>query len=224
MNSHQVRALLNEALITLEAARDELRDLDAAIGDGDLGVTVTEGSRAIRRDLAALDKDASLADVLRQAAKSFANANPSTMAALVATGLLAGARAISETADLDQRACAEMLDAATSAIQARGGAELGDKTLLDALAPTLDVLRNSDAEPAFVLKQMVASAQEAVESTKALRSKRGRAAWVGERSIGQPDGGATAYLRLLQALERAWEPAIEVAASHEYRTIAGKDS
>jgi dihydroxyacetone kinase-like protein len=195
--------LLADALLTLEASRDELRDLDAAIGDGDLGLTISEGARAIREGIATLAEDATVGDILRSAARSFASANPSTMAALIAAGLMGAARAVGDTAELDRAGALLILETAMSTIAQRGGAELGDKTILDAIDPTLSVLRDSDADDATVLKEMIDAAQAAVTATALLQSRRGRAAWVGERTIGHPDGGATAYLRLLQAIERA---------------------
>lgn len=204
MNATALQALLQDALLTLEAAREELRDLDAAIGDGDLGITVSEGARAARAALSELPADAGIADILRSAARSFAAANPSTMAALVASALLAAAQAVgAQTAELDRRACVSALQAATEAIQRRGGAEPGDKTIVDALLPTLAVLRSEAVNASAVLAAMIAAAQEAVTATTPLQSRRGRAAWVAERTIGHPDGGATAYLRLLQAIQRA---------------------
>ncbi|MDQ1732284.1 MAG: phosphoenolpyruvate---glycerone phosphotransferase subunit DhaL [Pseudonocardiales bacterium] len=203
MKADTLGPLLADALLTLEASRDELRDLDAAIGDGDLGLTISEGARAIREGIATLAEDATVGDILRSAARSFASANPSTMAALIAAGLMGAARAVGDTAELDRAGALLILETAMSTIAQRGGAELGDKTILDAIDPTLSVLRDSDADDATVLKEMIDAAQAAVTATALLQSRRGRAAWVGERTIGHPDGGATAYLRLLQAIERA---------------------
>ncbi|MDT4934805.1 MAG: phosphoenolpyruvate---glycerone phosphotransferase subunit DhaL [Pseudonocardiales bacterium] len=203
MSVHTLRPVLADALLTLEAARDELRDLDAAIGDGDLGITISEGARAIREGLADLGDDATVGTILRTAAQRFATANPSTMSALVAGGLLAASRELGDTDTLDRAGCLTLLETATATIQQRGKAELGDKTILDALVPTIEVLRNAAGDDRTVLKEMIGAAEEAVAATAGLQSQRGRAAWVGERTIGHPDGGATAYLRLLQAIDRA---------------------
>ncbi|MDG4768000.1 DAK2 domain-containing protein [Solwaraspora sp. WMMD406] len=206
MNATDLRLLLDDALRTLEAARDELRDLDAAIGDGDLGITVSDGARAAREGVRSLPDDATPAQTLRIIAQRFASANPSTMSALVAAGLLAGARALGDAPGLDRAGALTLLEAATAAIQARGGAQIGDKTIVDALVPTTEVLRraqNPNDEARGVLAEMIDAARQAVTETAGLQSQRGRAAWVGERTIGHPDGGATAYLRFLQAIERA---------------------
>lgn len=194
-------ALLDATLARLAESREELRDLDAALGDGDLGITVSRGATAIRERLAGLT-DPSPAEVLRVAGTAFASANPSTMAALVGGGLLAGAKVVSDTADLAPDDVVRFARAAADSVKARGKAELGDKTMLDAIIPSVDALEA--AAGGDRLAAMVSAARQAVEDTTPLQSRRGRAAWVGERSAGHPDPGATAYLRLLEALQASW--------------------
>lgn len=201
MNGAGLVAVLDAALANLATSRDELRDLDAALGDGDLGITVAKGCAAVRRELAALT-DPTPAMVLRTAGAAFANANPSTMAALAGGALLAAARTLGTVAELGPEQAIQLARAALDSVAARGKAEVGDKTILDAIAASVQVLETTrDADP---LEPMVAAARAAVEATTPLQSRRGRAAWVGERSAGHPDPGATAYLRLLEALRAAW--------------------
>jgi dihydroxyacetone kinase-like protein len=204
MKGDELRDVLGDALGRLESARDELRDLDAAIGDGDLGITVAGGAAAVREELESASGPATPAEVLRAVAKRFASANPSTMSALVASALLAAAKAIGDTTELDRAAALTVARTAADRIAERGGAQLGDKTLLDALVPSVDALRDAPADAHEALDRMIEAARDGVESTTALQSQRGRAAWVGERSIGHPDGGATAYLRFLESLRAAW--------------------
>lgn len=209
MNGAQLRQLLDGALETLQLARDELRDLDAAIGDGDLGITVAEGAEAAREGLSATAETVTPVQVLRTVAQQFASANPSTMSGLVATALLAGSTVLESAEDLNREGATELLYRAIAKIQERGLAEVGDKTIVDALVPSLQALRSAGPDDRAALAAMTAAAQDAVITTTGLRSRRGRAAWVGERTIGAADGGATAYLRLLQALELAWPAALD---------------
>jgi dihydroxyacetone kinase-like protein len=207
VNGTELVALLDRALEQLAASRDELRDLDAAMGDGDLGITVSKGCEAVRARLPGLD-DPNPATVLRTAGAAVATANPSTMAALAGGALLAAAKAVGEAESIDRRLAAQALDAAEQSIATRGKAGVGDKTILDAIAPSraeLDTGAESDSATAeAVLDAMVAAARSGVAATAGLQSRRGRAAWLGERSIGHPDPGATAYLRLLEALRTCW--------------------
>jgi phosphoenolpyruvate---glycerone phosphotransferase subunit DhaL len=201
----ELRDLLVAAMPDLAGARDELRALDAAIGDGDLGITVAGGAAAIQAALAA-EEPASVAAVLRTAARAFAKANPSTMSALTAAGLLAAARELGEETALDRDASIRLLAAAMAAMAARGGAEPGDKTILDAVQPSLEALRAAPPHSPNALEAMIKAARAGVDSTAQQPSRRGRAAWLGERSAGHPDGGATAYVRFLESLARAWAP------------------
>jgi dihydroxyacetone kinase-like protein len=207
MNTQQLSELIQGAMKELEGAEDELRRLDAAIGDGDLGITVSAGARAVSAELGSAAGFSTAADVLKAAAKKFATANPSTMAALVSTGLLAASRVIGDVTDLDRRTTVRLAEAAALAIQNRGGAERGDKTMLDALLPAVEALGTAPDDAPAALAAMITAASEGVEATRGMQSRRGRAAWVGERSAGQPDGGATAVVRLLQALDAAWPQA-----------------
>lgn len=204
MRAEQLGTVVAAAMDDLRSSRDELRALDAAIGDGDLGITVAEGARAVAAALRGDDVPTQVSGVLRCVARAFAAANPSTISALVAGGLLAAARAIGDREDLDREGALQVLDAAVASIRSRGGAELGDKTILDALVPSGVALASAAADPLAALGAMTAAARTGIEQTIPLRSARGRAAWVGERSIGHPDGGATACLRLLESLQRVW--------------------
>jgi phosphoenolpyruvate---glycerone phosphotransferase subunit DhaL len=205
--------LIQRALQALEESREELRQLDAAIGDGDLGITVGEGARAVREALAGGAGGDSPASLLRASAQKFATANPSTMAALVSAGLLAAAKSVATVEELGRTEVLAAIQAAATVIEQRGGAGLGDKTVLDALLPSIDALRAAGRDDVQALRDMIAAAQNGVRLTQGLQSQRGRAAWVGERSIGQADGGAVAYLRFLQAIEREWPVAPTAAAT-----------
>jgi len=207
MNSPELKLLIEGAMLELEKSREELRELDAAIGDGDLGITVGDGAIAIRRDLQEIGDDISIAGILRSCARSFANANPSTMSALVAAGLLAAAKALGDVNEIDRTSTMTMASVVSETIQSRGGATLGDKTILDALLPSVDALREAKGSAVDALREMINAAETGVVETTGVQSQRGRAAWVGERTVGHADGGATAYLRLLEALLVAFDSA-----------------
>jgi dihydroxyacetone kinase len=198
----ELTALLSPALERLAESRAELRELDAALGDGDLGITVAKGCEAVRAALDGLG-DPSPAEVLRAGAKAFSTANPSTFAALAGGALLAAAKAIGDARDVGHDEAVTIVRAATESVMKRGKAELGDKTVLDALAPSADALERAGGERQEALEAMVAAARRGLEETAASESRRGRASWLQERSAGRPDPGATAYVRFLEALAAA---------------------
>jgi dihydroxyacetone kinase-like protein len=120
------------------------------------------------------------------------------MAALVAGGLLAGSKTWTDVIDITVGDAARFIRAAGDNIAARGKTQLGDKTILDAIIPAADALDGA-ADATSGLETAIAGAERAVVDTTALQSRRGRASWLQERSIGLQDPGATAFLRFLQS-------------------------
>jgi dihydroxyacetone kinase-like protein len=198
VQSRELNDHIRRSLAILTESSDELRDLDQALGDGDLGITVTAGSRAVIAALEDLSDDATPTDIARTCAKAFANANPSTMAALVAGALLSGSRVWEAQRDIGVAEAARFAKAAAESIAQRGKTEVGDKTILDGIAAASAVL-DSDPHPAHVMQEVITAASCAVEETTGLQSRRGRASWLQERSIGLADPGATAFLRFVEA-------------------------
>lgn len=201
MNTRELKKLVTETMSGMQQHAEELRELDAALGDGDLGVTVLSGAKAVISALNDVSDEATPADVAKSCARAFASANPSTMAALVAGALLAGAKVWDRDAVSYQDALL-FADAAAASISTRGKSRVGDKTILDAMAPAIAALKRSRG-PDDGLPAAIEAAHRGVETSKALQSRRGRAAWLQERSIGLADPGATAFLRLLEELASA---------------------
>ncbi|MCR2793517.1 DAK2 domain-containing protein [Microbacterium sp. zg.Y625] len=205
MNAAELNARIRESLAVLIDSADELRELDQALGDGDLGITISAGSTAVIDALEALPAETTPTEIARASAKAFANANPSTMAALVAGALLAGSRVWADVSEITIDDAQRFADAAGTSISQRGKTQLGDKTIYDGLAAVADALVGQvDAEVA--VNAAVRAADDAVERTKGLQSRRGRASWLQERSIGKADPGATALLRFVESW-RATSPA-----------------
>ncbi|WP_322032490.1 DAK2 domain-containing protein [Paraburkholderia sp. J76] len=202
LSVNEIRVRLIGALNAMPACAEELRELDAALGDGDLGVTVKAGSLAASDAIAKLPPDAALGDVLIATGKAFSTANPSTFGALAGGGLLAAAKTVAGRQEAGRAEAVAIGRAAAARIAERGKTQLGDKTVLDALVPSLDTLEAfapDSGDERALLDAMIGTADQQVRATAALQSKKGRAAWVQERSIGHADPGATAWLRFLEA-------------------------
>jgi dihydroxyacetone kinase len=112
--------------------------------------------------------------------------------------LMAAAKELGDAPEVDFATGLRAGRAAADSIATRGKSAVGDKTVLDALVPSLDA---AVAEPDAPLTAAIAAARDGVERTRDLVSQRGRAAWVGERTAGQADGGATAWVRILEAIQ-----------------------
>lgn len=182
---------------------DELRELDAALGDGDLGITVSSGAEAANEAVSALPSDAHPSEIFKAAGAAFAAANPSTYAALVGGGLVSASQPLSEVKTFGQPELATAARAVLERIMERGGAEAGDKTVVDILLPVLDALEaDRDQSASSVAAHAVDRAREAVREGEGRTSKRGRAGWLGERSAGHQDPGSVALLRFLEEVAR----------------------
>lgn len=187
-----------KAMALLIESADELRDLDQVLGDGDLGITVSAGAQAVIDALDTTPATVDPSEVAKTCAKAFANANPSTMAALVAGGLLAGSKVWADVEEIGVGEAERFIRAAAGFISHRGKSQVGDKTILDAMVPAADALaEHVDDEDA--LAHAIAAASKAVVETRGLQSRKGRASWLQDRSIGLQDPGATAFLRALEA-------------------------
>lgn len=181
---------------------NELRQLDAALGDGDLGVTVEAGARAVTEAVSALPLNAHPSEVFKAAGAAFAGANPSTYAALFGGGLVAAADPLAET---DRFTIPELItatDAILDSVVQHGGAMLGDKTVVDVLTAILQSLRTTRTlSVGEVAQHSVEAARQAVAEGVDQSSQRGRASWLGPRSIGHQDPGSVALLRFIEEVD-----------------------
>lgn len=203
MRTTELIEQITKTMTLLIDSADELRDLDQVLGDGDLGITVSAGAKAVIEALEAAPDLAEPSEVAKTCARAFANANPSTMAALVAGGLLAGSKAWAGIDEIGVAEAEQFIRAAAGSISHRGKSQVGDKTILDAMVPAADAIADhvDDEEP---LVFAIEAASLAVVETRGLQSRKGRASWLQDRSIGLQDPGATAFLRALEA----WRDAV----------------
>lgn len=198
-----VLAMLQKVGEDLTAQADKLRELDAAIGDGDLGITVTLGFEALREGLPALAQS-DIGAILAKSGMAFNRKAASTFGALFATMLIRAGQVAKGLTEVDAPQIAAMLDAALKGAQERGKAQLGDKTLLDALAPAAQAASNKLAESpnasvAALLQEAARAAKEGAAATTLLQSRAGRAGWFGERTVGVQDPGAAAIAMMLRS-------------------------
>jgi len=199
-----LRACATAAADAVEASKDELCRLDAGAGDGDHGVTMALAARAVRQALAS-SPDASEAELVTKLAMAVGSVG-GAIGPIYASGLLAIAGSMRSIPPGEPLTVAQMLaygEAAEMAIAQLGRAKPGDKTILDALAPAVTALRESDASGAGLdaaLKAAAAAAHEGAASTADMIASVGRASRLGERSRGLPDPGASSFALIMGAL------------------------
>jgi dihydroxyacetone kinase-like protein len=197
--STQLGALLDAACATLIAHADELTQLDQAVGDGDHGVNMRRGAEAVlsaREEILAKNLPAALQAIGMKLVMTVGGASGPLYGTLLMT-LGKALPAEPALADL-----APAMRAALEALQARGKSEPGQKTLLDVLAPVVAAL-----EAGTPVTDLPALAQQAADSTVPLRAIRGRASFLGERSVGHMDPGARSLALVIAALVGAWKDA-----------------
>lgn len=189
----------------VSAEAESLRALDAAIGDGDLGITVTLGFQAVVEGLPALADEATadIATTIMKSGMAFNRKAASTFGALFATMMMRAARVAKGKSEIDLSTLAEMCAAAADGVRERGKSDVGDKTLLDALVPAAQALAQAAAEGATLpagLERAAVAAEQGARATIPMKSKIGRAAWFADRTAGIQDPGATAVSLMVRSL------------------------
>ncbi|MCR6497558.1 dihydroxyacetone kinase subunit L [Shinella sp. CPCC 101442] len=188
----------------IETEKDRLSELDGAIGDGDHGITMSIGFKAVTAALAALDlESASPSDVMSTAASGFLDAVGASTGPLYATGFRRAGQALAGCDQLDLAACRDMLSAISEGIRDRGKAQRGDKTMLDVWLPAAEAAATAVAahrqKPEF-WKAVEAAAENGAAATATMVATKGRAARLRERSLGHTDPGAASAAMLIKAM------------------------
>lgn len=198
VGSPELAAWLRETARVVHEQRDHLTELDSAIGDADHGANLDRGLAAV---LESLDESADPAALLKTAGMTLVRSVGGASGPLYGTFFLRTAAAAGAE-PLDDAAVAAALRAGVEGVVARGKAEAGDKTMLDALLPAVDALDAALAAGTDLAGALRAAADAAAtgrDATTPLVARKGRASYLGERSAGHQDPGATSATLLLEA-------------------------
>jgi dihydroxyacetone kinase-like protein len=197
---------MHEAADVVSIQRDYLTQLDAAIGDGDHGTNMNRGFEAVEKALAGQNGDVPPGRLLILAGKTLVSTVGGASGPLWGSALRAAGRSLGDSETFDGAALAQALDAAIAAVVDLGAAAPGDKTMIDALVPASAALKrglDSDVPLTDALAAAGEAAEEGARATVPMLARKGRASYLGERSIGHQDPGATSAAFILRALERA---------------------
>ena len=185
-------------MIAANAAR--LTELDTAIGDGDHGTNMVRGFAAVQKKLAG-QRAGDIAALFKQVGMTLLSSVGGASGPLYGGFFLELGKQAAGKETLRQSDVIQMFEGGLRDVQRRGKAEPGDKTMVDSLAPAVAAMRDeSNRDLSSTLKRASEAARVGVESTIPLQARKGRASYLGERSIGHQDPGATSCLLLLQAL------------------------
>lgn len=198
------RRWIELAAADIAEQRGYLVDLDRAIGDGDHGENMDRGFKAAVEALEQT-QPGSVAEVLKTVAKTLMSTVGGAAGPLYGTAFLRASKAAGD-GNLDGAGVAALIAGALDGIQARGKATTGEKTMVDAWTPALEAARaaaESGGDPAAVLEAAATAAEAGAAATEPMRATKGRASYLGERSIGHLDPGAVSTSLILRAAVRA---------------------
>ena len=211
-------AAVENVAARIESERERLTDLDSAIGDADHGGNMARGWQAAAEAVADLD-DPAVETVVKTAGKTLLSEVGG------ASGPLYGGSLVFASAELQEGLTAEsavaFAETYVEKVQDRGDASVGDKTMVDALVPAVHTFKKSvetdDLPPLEALAKAVAAAERGVEFTVPIRAAKGRASYLGWRSVGHQDPGATSTLYIMEEL-------LATAADHLDREVPSADA
>ncbi|AGP35707.1 dihydroxyacetone kinase subunit DhaL [Sorangium cellulosum] len=207
LSGEHIAAWLESAAEVLEREKGFLTELDAAIGDSDHGVNMARGFAAVRDRLGRLDRG-DVGALLREVGMTLLSTVGGASGPLYGTLFRDAGQRVAGAAALDLPALAGCLEAGLEGVRRRGKASPGDKTMVDALVPAVDALKAALSAPGAAdgaalrdaLGRAADAARAGVEATVPLIARKGRASYLGERSAGHQDPGATSCWLLLRSL------------------------
>lgn len=199
----EVKNAFKRSAYALRENSEFLVELDQQLGDGDLGITARKIADALDDYIALTQDEMDIGKWVMSAGMKINSAAPSTMGSLLAIALMRAGKTAKDQTEINEATLVAMLEAGANAILEKGKANLGDKTILDALIPGVKAFAesmNNGESMAESGKKMLAAAEAGMESATPLRSKVGRASWVGDRTEGKVDPGCALWVCVLKAV------------------------
>ena len=203
IGAEELSALIRAMAARVASERDALNRLDAALGDGDHGTSISTAFAVAVEEIDALEHPSPSA-IWLATAKALMNRMGGASGAIFGTFFLKGVASLRDADRISHNSMADSLTAGLDGVKARGKANVGDKTMVDALEPGVRAFAAADdftsAWPAAA-----AAARSGAEATRDLVAKQGRAKFLGQRAIGQQDPGATTIALMFEAARDHWE-------------------
>ena len=202
LDTKQMAAIIEGMAKKIEAEKEYLTELDNEIGDGDHGINLARGFEAVEKKLPSL-AGGDIGVLLKGGGMQLVSTVGGASGPLYGTAFMKAGMACKGLTEIDGPAFVKAMEAAVDGIKMRGKATEGEKTMLDALCPALKVMQDDVAAGKSLkeaLQDAAQAAEKGVEYTKTIIATKGRASYLGERSLGHQDPGATSSLYLLQVL------------------------
>lgn len=200
INAQQAKEMLLYVAESIIEAKPMLTEVDSAIGDGDHGIGMAGGLKKAKDKLLKMEEPSDVYAVFAAAGKAMLMSMGGASGVIFGSMFLGGAKGMEPAAEIDAGQFADMMKRSLAVIKERGKAEVGDKTMVDALSPAVDALLAHAGEGfAPMLEKAQEAALEGVESTKSFEAKFGRAKTQGT-TIGFQDAGATSVWIILKSM------------------------
>lgn len=210
LNVEDTRNMLLYVADKIIANKPYLTEVDSAIGDGDHGIGMAGGMQKAKKKLLKMENEQNAYQVFETAGQAMLMSMGGASGVIFGSLYLAGAKGMEAKEILTAQDIAEMEEKSLIAIQKRGGAKPGDKTMVDALAPAVDALKEHAEEGLLeMMKAAEEAARQGVENTKQYIAKYGRAKSLLERAIGYQDAGATSVYLIFQGMREFIEGSLE---------------
>jgi dihydroxyacetone kinase-like protein len=202
VTKEQILQWLQTFAAEIEQNKDYLTELDAAIGDADHGINMERGFKKVMSQLPSVaDKD--IGSILKTVSMTLISSVGGASGPLYGTLFLRASTAVTGKQELTDEDVLSFLQSGLDGVLQRGKAQLGDKTMVDALSPAVATFLQAISEGKNTLEAMqqtVVAAEQGMKDTTPMLAKKGRASYLGERSIGHPDPGATSSYLMLKSL------------------------
>ena len=202
MDSKKVIEILIKVSEKIDKNKEYLTELDAAIGDGDHGLNMSKGFNEVSDKLKA-EEDDNIGNILKKTGMTLVSNVGGASGPLYGTAFMKASMALKDKNEIDINDFLSALKLALEGIKSRGKSTEGEKTMMDALSPAIksmeDSIKNGDSY-IEVLEKGKDAALEGVEFTKTIKATKGRASYLGDRSIGHQDPGATSCFYILETI------------------------
>lgn len=202
ISTGEVLEFLRRAAEVLHENKEYLTDLDSAIGDADHGINMDRGFQTILKKLPAVE-DKDVGTILKTSGMALVSSVGGAAGPLYGTALMQAGTALAGKYELTAADLVTALDAALSGVMMRGKSKPGEKTMIEALAPAIAAMREAldgGASTQQMLERATAAAEQGMKSTIPMLALKGRASYLGERSIGHQDPGATSSYLLIRLM------------------------
>ena len=200
MTKETLIELIKNIAKKIEEEKQFLTDLDSEIADGDHGINMARGFEAVEAKLDTV-KDKDCGTILKTVGMTLVSTVGGAAGPLYGTAFMKSGMVLAGKEELNGEDFIKSMEAAIEGVKQRGKSDKGEKTMLDSMIPAYDAFKeNIDKGPKEAMKEALDAAKEGIEYTKTIIATKGRAAYIGERSIGHQDPGATSFTYMLECL------------------------